>query len=158
MSEELTNIISPVAGIITVVIGITLAYAITKLASFWQAKRKQIESDVEANFKGTKLYWISYLIKHLFNIIDSVVKSLNDTWKKEMLEASKDGKLTEDEKKKLLDKAVNLVKVEIPDSAWEEISEVVGDIDEFVRTKIENSISLQKIGKTLSEDVENYNS
>lgn len=155
MSEDLKNILYPVLGVVTTVGGVLVAFLISKFASYWHSKRQELEVMIGAETKDSKLRIISYLLSHLFDIIDSVVKSLNDTWKKEMLDATSDGKLSKEEQYKLLDKAIDLVKVELPESAWNELSEIIGDVDEYLRTKIENSISLQKDGKKLSDTLKN---
>lgn len=155
MSEDLKNILYPVLGVVTTVGGILVAFLISKFASYWNSKREELEVLISGEKKDTRLRLISYLLTHLFDVIDSVVKSLNDTWKKEMLDSTADGKLTKEEKDKLLDKAIDLVKVELPESAWDELSEIIGDVNEYIRTKIENAISLQKEGKKLSDTLKN---
>lgn len=154
MSEELMNILNPVISVVVIALGAMIAFAIGKLASFWSAKRKEIEGSFAEFAKQNNLSFATQILSHLFDVIDSVVKSLNDTWKKEMLSATEDGKLTEDEKKLLLTKAIELVKVELPNAAWDALECIVGDVEEYIRTKIENSLELQKNGSSL---VERYN-
>lgn len=138
---DLTNPISVVGSLLIVVVGIAASYAITKLAEFWKSKSASLTAAADAKFTDTKMDWLNYLLAHATNVIDDIVNALNDTYKKELLEATSDGKLTEDEKKLLLEKGKELVYSEIPENVMEELSEIVGDMEEWVRTKIENSVT-----------------
>lgn len=144
MPAEISNILAPISSLLIIAIGLVAAYAITKFASYWQKKSEEIENNIENGLSDSKINWLTFLMGHLLDVVDAVVMEINDTVKKKILEASKDGKLTEEEKQDLLDTAINLVKEEIPEAALDELSEIVGDIDMFIQTKIENAVTNQK--------------
>lgn len=144
MPAEISNILAPISSLLIIAIGLVAAYAITKFASYWQKKSEEIENNIENGLSDSKINWLTFLMGHLLDVVDAVVMEINDTVKKKILEASKDGKLTEEEKQDLLETAINLVKEEIPEAALDELSEIVGDIDTFIQTKIENAVTNQK--------------
>ena len=144
MPAEISNILAPISSLLIIALGLIVAYAITKFASYWQKKSEEIENTIENGLSDSKINWLTFLMGHLLDVVDAVVMEINDTVKKKILETSKDGKLTDEEKQDLLDTAITLVKEEIPEAALDELSEIVGDIDMFIQTKIENAVTNQK--------------
>lgn len=151
--ENFTEIIIAGGGIILV---IAIAFLITKLASFWNAKSDLILNDIMNNEHFRDMEWVEYLLKKVIGVVDNVVSALDDTYKKDLLAAVEDGKLTDEEKKMLRDKAVELITEELPEYIWAQISDVVGDATEYIKTLIENAVSAHKKGTTaLAEYIKN---
>ena len=151
--ENFTEVIINGGLIILAVAG---AYLITKLASFWATKKQQIESDMEQSESYTGHEWSNLLMKRVLNVVDSVVSALNDTYKKELISAAEDGKLTKEDGEILRDKAIELIAEELPKTIWTELGDFVGDVTETVKTMIENSVSAQKKGSSaLQEYIKN---
>lgn len=140
----MNNIIEVATGGIIIIIGLTAAYFITKLAGYWTTKRAELDQLIDESDKIQKIPYLDYLLKRVLNVVDDVVAALNNTMKKEILDATEDKKLTKEKGKRIRDKAVELVTKELPDSIWEELSGVVGDTEEFLKTLIEQSVDKQK--------------
>ena len=141
-----------------IILAIAAAYLISKLASFWATKRKQIESDMQQSEAYVGHEWANMLMKRVLNVVDSVVSALNDTYKKDLLDAVEDGKLDKDDATLLRDKAVEIIMKELPETIWGELGDFVGDATETVKTMIENSVSEQKTGSSaLQEYIKNNN-
>lgn len=141
-----------------IIIVIAAAYLITKLASFWSVKKDQIVADMANCSVFENREWLQILMKRVLNVVDDVVAALNDTYKKELLDAAEDGKLTKEDAKNLRDKALELILEELPENIWSELGDYVGDTIETVKTMIENSVSAHKKGSTaLQEYIKNNN-
>ena len=144
MNNEFIQIL---LGLAIVVIGTAGAYAITSIAAFYKSKRDQILEDLES----TKLFKNNDIAKDALKFIDSiifnVVSELDDTIKKDLLKATEDGKLTDEEKTMLKNKALELVKSQISDPIKEAATVLVGDIDSYISTVIENQVTEIKAEK-----------
>lgn len=144
MNNEFIQIL---LGLAIVVIGTAGAYAITSIATFYKSKRDQILEDLES----TKLFKNNDIAKDALKFIDSiifnVVSELDDTIKKDLLKATEDGKLTDEEKAMLKNKALELVKSQISDPIKEAATVLVGDIDSYISTVIENQVTEIKAEK-----------
>lgn len=144
MNNEFIQIL---LGLAIVVIGTAGAYAITSIAAFYKSKRDQILEDLES----TKLFKNNDIAKDALKFIDSiifnVVSELDDTIKKDLLKATEDGKLTDEEKAMLKNKALELVKSQISDPIKEAATVLVGDIDSYISTVIENQVTEIKAEK-----------
>ena len=128
-------------GLAIVLIGTAGAYAITTIASFYKSKRDQILEDIESTkfFKNNDI--AKSALTFINSIISNVVTELDDTVKKDLLKATEDGKLTDEEKAMLKNKAIELVKSQISDPIKEAVSILVGDIDSYIGTVIENQVT-----------------
>jgi hypothetical protein len=80
-------------------------------------------------------------------IIGNVVNELDDTVKKEILAATEDGKLTDEEKIKLKDMAIELINKEVSESIKDFATSIVGDLDSYISTVIENKVTQLKADK-----------
>lgn len=137
------NVQTVIGGVI-IIIGFAGAWLIGWLASYWKAKRDEINTFIEANKVDGKIRWQDYLLDKALNVVDDVVASLNNKFKKELTDATSDGKLTKEDAKRLRNKAVELVLKELPDNIWEEIGLMENDAVEWIKTAIENSVQAQK--------------
>lgn len=152
----MNNIIEVATGGIIIVIGLTVAYFITKLAGYWTTKRAELDQLIDESDKIQKIPYLDYLLKRVLNVVDDVVAALNNTMKKEILDATADKKLTKEEGKRIRDKAIELVTAELPESIWEELSGIVGDTEEFLKTLIEQSVDKQKyieLGECMADGI-----
>ena len=83
-------------------------------------------------------------MKQVVEIVSNIVNALNDTYKKELIAASSDGKLTEEDKILLRNKALELIDAEVSEPLKDLISTVIGDFGEWVRTLLENAVTAAK--------------
>lgn len=141
---ENTSFIEILLGLVIVCLGVAGSYIISTIASYYKSKRNEIVSNVSSAVNKTNNTNIDTAIKRVIGIVDNVVNALNDTYKKELLEATADGKLDDVEKKMLRDKALELVKVEVGDGVKDIIKDVIGDFDEWVKTLIELAVTASK--------------
>lgn len=127
-----------------ILVGVAGAYLITQIASYWSSKRDSIINDIAANFGFTNNEFMKVLLDHVANVVDDVVAAMNTKFKPELIAATKDGKLTDEDKVTLRDKALELIMTELPESIWDELSGVIGNSEEYVKTLIEKSVEAQK--------------
>lgn len=146
--------IENIVGGVIILIGIAGAYLITRFAAYWSAKKDDIVTAVKTSNSFARNEIISHLLDHVANVVDDVVSAMNTKFKPELLEATEDGKLTKEDGRKLRDKALELIMTELPDSIWEELTDVVGDGNEYVKTLIEKYVDIQKSDTNDNSSVE----
>lgn len=131
-------------GLAVVIVGAAGAYAISTIASFYRSKRDQIMSEIETSetFKYNQMARDAVIT--IDRIVTNVVNQLDDTMKKEILAASADGKLTEEEKDRLKNLAVCIINEQVSDSVKEFASLLIGDLDIYITTTIENKVTKLK--------------
>lgn len=144
--------IETILGGVIILLGVAGAYLITKIASYWSSKRDSIINDITANFGFTNNEFMKVLLDHVANVVDDVVAAMNTKFKPELIAATKDGKLTDEDKVTLRDKALELIMTELPESIWDELSSVIGDSEEYVKTLIEKSVEAQKPLSEITSD------
>lgn len=144
MSNDFMQII---IGLTIVVLGAAASYAIATIASYYKSKREQLLNDIEQ----TNLVKYSAIAKAAVETIDTIVMNvvtqLDDTVKKEILATTSDGKLSEEEKTKLKNMAIDIINREIADPIKEFAASIVGNLDEYISTAIENCVTELKAGK-----------
>ena len=95
-----------------------------------------------------QLFWKILNLFHIYIIVFNVVSELDDTVKKEILKTTSDGKLTEDEKESLKNMAMKMVNEQIADPIKELATNIVGNLDNYISTIIENCVtSLRTYGR-----------
>lgn len=131
-------------GLAIVVIGAAGAYAISVIASYYKSKKDQIIGQIESNkyIKNNEL--AREALRIIESIVSNVVEELDDTVKKEILKATEDGKLTDEEKTNLKNTAMDLIKSEISDPVKEAASSIIGDLNNYISTLIENRVTQLK--------------
>lgn len=131
-------------GLAIVVIGAAGAYAISVIASYYKSKKDQIVGQIESNkyIKNNEL--AREALRIIESIVSNVVEELDDTVKKEILKATEDGKLTDEEKTNLKNTAMDLIKSEISDPVKEAASSIIGDLNNYISTLIENRVTQLK--------------
>lgn len=141
MNNEFVQIL---LGIAIVAIGAAGAYAITAIASYYKSKREQLLNELQENsiIKYNKA--AREALDTVDMIIFNVVSELEDTVKKEILQASSDGKLTDDEKERLKDVAMKTINTEIGEPVKEFAKHLVGNLDNYISTVIENCVTSLK--------------
>ena len=77
-------------------------------------------------------------------MIQDIVDALNVTFKKELAEKSESGTITKEDGKRLLNKAIELAMAEISENQMEILETGIGDIEEWIRTRIEMSVEASK--------------
>ena len=133
-----------IIGIAIVAIGAAGAYAITAFASYFKSRKAELESFIYTNEVVANNDQVKNALETLSTIVDNVVNALNSTFKKELLNATSDGKLTKEDGKLLRDKAVELVIAEVADPMKDLLSDTIGNLSEYVKTLIENSVEKAK--------------
>ena len=153
MSNDFIQII---LGLTIVVLGAAASYAIATIASYYKSKREQLLNDIEQ----TNLVKYSAIAKAAVETIDTIVMNvvteLDDTVKKEILAATSDGKLTDEEKEKLKKLAMDTINLEIADPIKEFAASIVGNLDAYISTAIENCVTELKAGKSPFANFEPY--
>lgn len=128
-------------GLAIVIIGATGAYAISVIASYYRSKKDQIIGQIE-NHKFVKDNELAKdALRTIDMIVSNVVSELDDTMKKEILKATEDGKLTDEEKTNLKNTAMELIKSEISEPVKEAASSLIGDLNNYISTLIENRVT-----------------
>lgn len=150
----MSNLIEVLTGGMIIIVGLTLAYLITKFAGYWSEKRTELSQLIAESEKVQKIPYLDYLLEKVLNVVDDVVGALNSTMKQEILDATADKKLTKEEGKAIRDKAVSLIKDELPESIWDELNVIIGDSEEFLKTAIEQSVEKQKYIEIDADDDE----
>jgi hypothetical protein len=148
MNTEFVQILLSIA---IVIIGIAGAYAITAVASFYKTKREQLLKDAESIAFIRDNDMAKEAVELIDQIIYNVVCQLDDTLKKELLNDTKDGKLTEEEKVRLKNMAMDLVTDQIAEPLKEKASSIIGSLPEYVSTVIENHVTKLKAKKAAEE-------
>lgn len=144
MSNEFIQIL---LGLAIVLVGSAGAYAISTIASFYKSKRDQLIAEIETSniIKYSKI--ARDAVYTVDEIIGNVVNELDDTVKKEILAATEDGKLTTIEKVNLKNKAIELINKEVSESIKDFATSIVGDLDSYISTVIENKVTQLKADK-----------
>lgn len=131
-------------GLAIVVIGAAGAYAISVIASYYKTKKDQIIGQIE-NHKFVKDNELAKdALRTIDMIVSNVVNELDDTIKKEILKATEDGKLTDSEKEMLKTKAMDLIKSEISEPVKQAASSLIGNLDNYISTLVENRVTENK--------------
>ena len=140
----MSDVANVVLSIMIVAVGAAIAYGITVIASYFNAKKEDILACIDQMTAQSNGLRIDDAMKQVVKIVSDVVNALNDTYKQELLNATGDGKLTEEEKVLLRTKALELIDAEVSEPLKELISTVIGDFDEWVRTLLENAVTNAK--------------
>jgi len=144
MSNDFIQII---LGLTIVLIGAAASYAIATIASYYKSKREQLLNDIEQSNLVKYSAIAKSAVETIDTIVMNVVTELDDTVKKEILAATSDGKLSEEEKTKLKNMAMDIINREIADPIKEFAASIVGDLDTYISTAIENCVTELKAGK-----------
>lgn len=144
MSNDFIQII---LGLTIVLIGAAASYAIATIASYYKSKREQLLNDIEQSNLVKYSAIAKSAVETIDTIVMNVVTQLDDTVKKEILAATSDGKLSEEEKTKLKNMAMDIINREIADPIKEFAASIVGDLDAYISTAIENCVTELKAGK-----------
>lgn len=146
-----------IIGGAVIALGVTGAFLISAFATYWNSKKNSLKQMITEDEKLQKIPYLDYLFDRVTNVVDDVVGALNSTFKKDLIEATQDGKLSKEDGKLLRDKAVSLIKDELSDSVWDEIGIIVGDTDEFLKTLIEKKVVEKKLPKKDDASAEDTN-
>jgi hypothetical protein len=131
-------------GLAIVIIGATGAYAISVIASYYRTKKDQLMNQIMSNKYIEDNEIAKDALKTIEMIVSNVVNELDDTVKKEILKTTEDGKLTEEEKTDLKNTAMELIKSEISDPVKQAASSIIGDLNNYISTLIENRVTKLK--------------
>ena len=144
MESTLSPVIANIIGIIATAGGLALIWLLIKASSWVSEKIQSVKSawlternDADFNaFFNTK--------EMVIDMIQDIVDALNVTFKKELAEKSESGTITKEDGKRLLNKAIELAMAEISENQMEILETGVGDIKEWIRTRIEMSVEASK--------------
>lgn len=126
MYEEIMAIIIPAA---TTAITILVGWGIHEL-------RKYVK-------KKTGNETVMFAFDRLADLTQTTVAELNQTFKR----ASEDGKLTADEIKEIQYTAISRVKSQIPTDVKDILDKATGDLDKWVKSKIEEAVYYDKMSR-----------
>lgn len=149
----MSDMVSVIVSIMVVAVGAALAHVITTVAAYFNAKKEDIVKSIEQNINKSNNILISAAIERVVDIVAGVVAALNSTYKQELLEASADGKLSDEDKEKLRNKGIELIKAEVSDQTKLMCEAVIGNFDEWIRTLLENMVTAQK-PVNITEEIE----
>lgn len=91
-------------------------------------------------------------VETLDKIIVETVDCLNGTIKARLLEAAADGRITEEEAGNLLELAVVEVKKNTSATVQQGVCLIIGDLDNYIKTKIEAVLTVQKANQVQALD------
>ena len=144
-------------GFAIVIVGAAGAYAIASIASFYKSKRQQLLNDIESSNLIKYNAIAKEAVHTVDNIVMNVVTQLDDTVKKELLAATSDGKLTDEEKTKLKNMALGLINEQISETIKDFSSAIIGNLDSYISTVIENCVTTIKEEKMDLDDDDDFN-
>lgn len=110
----------------------------SKMVEVWVEK---VRTDIDTKEIAADNELVQNTIYSATEIIRDVVKELENTLKKEILEKSKDGKLTKEEGREILSTAVKKIKEQLSDDLLDNLGILVNDTDSWIITKIETALS-----------------
>ena len=140
----LSPVVSNILGILVTAIGLGLLWLLIKASSWISEKIKEVKADWEIKLKDSQFNEFFNTMQVTVDTVQDIVDVLNATFKKELLENSKTGKLSKDDGKRLLSKAIELVMLEISDHQKEILETGIDDLEEWVRTQIEKAVEKAK--------------
>lgn len=108
-----------------------------KIVSFLNEKIKDSLTKAAENSKLNEIDAAHQAMADIIDIIHDTVERLNETMKSEIIKASQDGKITPEEGKQIFNEAMRIIKTCVPESTIEDLSSIVGDIDEWITNQIE---------------------
>lgn len=132
-------------GLVSSACIIVALWLLVKFTSFLSAKIGNIKADWDAKLKETSFSEFTNTLNVVIDIIKDVVSALNVTMRKELEDATT-GKLETEDGKAILNKAIQLIMEQISDEQTEVLSTFIGDIESWVRTKIEVVLEASKNG------------
>ena len=116
----------------------------SRIISFLNEKIKDQVTKAIENSKLAKFEDAHQAMNDIIEIIHDTVERLNQTVKSEILKASKDGKLTKDEGQKIFDEAIRIIKECATESMMDDLSSIVGNVDEWITNQIEIWVAATK--------------
>lgn len=119
------------------VFSLVLIYTTTQLGKLLTTKAKEVLS----NAKDEK---VGATIIRIIDLIQDVVDYINITVVNDLKEASKDGKLTTAEKSEIFNLAMERIKDMLTLEMCTVLSSLVGNVDLWLETKIEQSVNKAK--------------
>lgn len=140
----LSPVVTNILGIMVTAIGLGLLWLLVKASSWIGEKIKEVKADWEIKLKDSQFNEFFNTMQVTFDTIQDIVNVLNVTFKKELLEKSNAGKISKEDGKKLLNKAIELVMLEISDHQKEILETGIDDLEEWVRTQIEKAVEKAK--------------
>lgn len=120
----------------------------SRIVSYVNGEIKKQVTNAFENSKLAKIDAAHRAMTDAIEIIHSTVERLNETIKKEIISKSADGKLTKDEGKEIFHEAMAIIKSCISVNTKDDISFIVGDIDEWISNQIEIWVAETKNNKT----------
>lgn len=144
MDSTLSPAIANIVGIVATAGGLALIWLLIKASSWVSEKIKSVKASYETFRDDASFNAFINTKCVVMDVIQDVVDALNQTLKKELIENSEDGKLSKEDGKRLLNKAIELIMSEISESQQEILETGFGDLEEWIRTKIENSVEKSK--------------
>ena len=144
MESTLSPVIANIIGIIATAGGLALIWLLIK-ASSWVSEKIQSVKSAWLNERNDAEFNAFFNTKEIvIDMIQDIVDALNVTFKKELAEKSESGTITKEDGKRLLNKAIELAMAEISENQMEILETGIGDIEEWLRTRIEMSVEASK--------------
>ncbi len=130
-------------GIATSALIIVVLWLLVKFTSYISARIDSVKVEWDAKISDSAFKEFTNTLNIVIDIIKDVVNALNVTMRKE-LEDVTTGKLTAEDGRAILDKAIQLIKEQISDEQAGVLSTFIGDLDSWIRTKIEVILEASK--------------
>lgn len=151
MESTLSPVLANIIGIVATAGGLTLLWLLIKASTWVSEKINSVRESWQSNSSDAAFNTFLNTKEVVASMIQDIVDALNETFKKELIEKSESGKLTKEDGKRLLEKAIELVESEISDNQKNILESGIGDLEEWIRTKIENSVKSAKDNSTKPE-------
>ena len=153
-----SNVMDILLAILVRIGGVVAVWLLAKIGEFISNKITAASIEIGNSVEKTDLEKFNKLIELVETYVMKVVKELNYTMKKAILDATDDGKLTDDDKEKLKNTALEKVKSIISEVDQIVLSMHIDDLDTYICTLIENFVEevkppkkVQKQSKTPKE-------
>ena len=127
-------------------LGVWLLGLVGKLIS---NKISEFQAYIAENLEENNMQRFDNVVEFLTDYVLNVVKELNNTLKKQMIDATSDGKLTDDDKKTLCETALKTVNAILADFDKYILSQHINDIDKYIVTLIEKFVEEVKPPKVI---------
>jgi hypothetical protein len=129
MEQIQSALISLAIAVITAAGGFLLAWL--------KAKTTEVQARAQNETEQKYIYMLS-------DVVQTTVTSLNQTVVEQLKKANEDGKLTKEDMENIKNSCVDTVKGVIGDKGMAVLHDALGDAEQYIRDKIEQSVVLNK--------------
>lgn len=134
-NQEVLNQLMSLLGSALIIVA---SYGVAVLSKYLNTKKEALKQDAAVTERD-------YYLNKSIDIIDSAVKTTNQLMVDALKKRNEDGILTEEEAKEAYEETKNNVMNSLSEKAKEAIADVYGDIDSFLKLRIQSSVRDNKL-------------